>query len=74
KVRRVVVQLTDVNGPRGGRDVRCTIRARLTTGGELVVQELHDSPFSAAAGASDRMARGLARRIERLHQRWRGRA
>lgn len=36
-VSRLHVSLKDVNGPRGGRDKVCIVRAELAAGGEVVV-------------------------------------
>jgi hypothetical protein len=39
QVSRVHVTLKDINGPRGGRDKVCVIRAELSGGGQVVVQD-----------------------------------
>ena len=38
-VSRLHITLKDVNGPRGGRDKVCVIRAELAGGGQIVVQD-----------------------------------
>jgi len=72
RVRSVRVLLEDVNGPRGGDDVRCLVLARISGGGHVVVQETRRDPFAAVARASDRIGHGLARRLGRLRKRRRG--
>lgn len=72
-VRLVNVHLVDINGPRGGTDIRCSIRAELVSGDSLVIQELGRDPFSAVATAAQRVRRNVARRLGRLHARRRGR-
>ena len=54
KVSRVHVTLKDVNGPRGGRDKVCVIRAELAGGGQVVVQD-----------RSVRMRRAIGRGLRR---------
>lgn len=73
RLRGVRVRLTDVNGPRGGADIHCVIHARLSPGGTLTIEEKRSDAFAAVAHASARAGRGLARRLERLQSRRRGR-
>jgi len=73
RLRRVYVQLVDVNGPRGGLDTECTLRVELAHGSEVVIRELHRDAFSAVARASDRLSHAVSRRLERLNARRRGR-
>jgi hypothetical protein len=57
RVRRVLVRLEDLNGPRGGLDKRCHIEARLSDRGVLVV-DVRDVELEPAVGrAADRIAR-----------------
>lgn len=65
RVRYVRVQLTDVNGPRGGDDIECSVRARLDAGGELVIQDTGRDSFTSVARAARRVRLNLARRIQR---------
>jgi hypothetical protein len=39
RVRSVVMRLADENGPRGGVDKRCTIRANLTGGPRVIIEQ-----------------------------------
>ncbi len=73
RVRRVRVQLTDVNGPRGGEDIQCRVLASLAPHGELVIQEVNHDPFAAVARASDRAGHSLSRHVRRIRARRRGR-
>jgi len=74
RVRRVHVLLTDVNGPRGGDDILCKIRVDLAGHRELVVRQVHEDAFGAAARATERAAHGVSRRLEHLQARRRGRS
>ncbi len=54
-VRRVIVRIADVNGPRGGVDKLCRTTVVLAKGGRLV-----------AEGRSDRIRPALAQALERV--------
>lgn len=53
-VARLHITLKDVNGPKGGRDKVCVVRAELAGGGQVVVQD-----------RSARMRRALGRGLRR---------
>ena len=57
-VARLHIALKDVNGPRGGRDKVCVIRAELSGGGHVVVQH-RDSRLRRAIGRSLRRAKSM---------------
>ncbi|MDF3071272.1 MAG: Ribosomal subunit interface protein [Polyangiaceae bacterium] len=67
-VQSVDVSLTDLNGPKGGFDKQCQVQARGTFIGELTVQETSSDPFSAVEGAVDRLARVVARTLQRRRE------
>ncbi len=73
RVRHVRVRLTDVNGPRNGEDIRCLIHADLAPGGTLTIEEQRSDPFAAVTRAASRASERLARKLDRLHTRRRGR-
>ncbi len=63
RLGQVVVRLSDNNGPRGGVDKRCMIRAELP-GARVVVIEQHDADLYAAIDrATDRAGNTIARRL-----------
>ncbi len=65
KVRRVVMRLADENGPRGGVDKRCSIRA-IVSGIPPVVVEQHETDLYVAIDrAADRAGRAVSRKLER---------
>lgn len=71
RVRSLTVRLSDVNGPRGGRDKRCAIAVRLTGSKRLIVVEDLDAELLAAiARAADRTARSVARAVQ-MDTQWR---
>lgn len=66
RIRRAEVVLSDVNGPRGGRDKRCTVRVVLTASSTIFVEVADVDPIAAVSRAVERAARhvgdGLKRR------------
>ena len=74
RIRRLSVGLTDVNGPRGGVDIQCRVQAVLASGDTLVVRAVRTDPFTAVAGASERIAHTIMRRLDRRKDARRGRA
>lgn len=66
RLRSVAVRLSDVNGPRGGVDKRCTIRAIVPGAPPVVIAQYETDIYVAIDRASDRIARSLSRRMERV--------
>ncbi len=65
KLQRVIVRLTDQNGPRGGIDKRCTIRAILHAAPPVVIVQDEGDMYVAIDRATDRLARAVFRRLTR---------
>src|SRR4051794_12456083 len=59
RIGRVMVHLTDVNGPRGGVDKRCRIAVALVPRGVVRVEASSHDPFALVALAAKRAARSL---------------
>jgi hypothetical protein len=71
RVQSLTVRLSDVNGPRGGRDKRCSIAVRLAGSKRLIVVEDLDVELPAAISrAAERTARAVARGVQ-MESRWR---
>jgi len=66
RVRSVVMRLADENGPRGGVDKRCTIRAHLTGAPPVVIEQQEADLYVAIDRAAGRVARTLSRQFERM--------
>jgi len=64
-VRRVQLWIEDVNGPRGGRDLRCRLRICLRRGGTFSVAWLSERVEAAIDEAFDRARAALLRHIQR---------
>lgn len=68
RIRQAKVYIEDLNGPKGGLDVRCAIEAALISSGTVTVRALGSDVETAVRGA----ARRLVRRVKREF--YRGRA
>lgn len=64
-VSRVVVRLSDINGPRGGVDKRCGVELRLKGAQPLVVEDVQSDLHVAIDRACERIGRSLHRRLMR---------
>ena len=67
-VVRIVVRLSDVNGPRGGVDKRCGIEVRLKGASAIAIDDTQADLYVAIDRAAERTGRTLDRRIARRHQ------
>src|SRR5688572_23295791 len=65
RVRHVTVRLVDVNGPRRGVDMRCSVTADLIDGGQLFVEATAAWPFAALTQAAGRVGEALRRDADR---------
>lgn len=63
--RRLAVWLSDINGPRGGRDKRCKIQISLDHGKTVVIENTEEDLYVAIDRAADRADRALARQLSR---------
>lgn len=67
-IRRIIVRLSDINGPRGGHDKRCHIQISLPQQADVVVEDVQSDLYSAIDRAADRASRTVSRRLDRLRQ------
>lgn len=65
RLRRIVLRLTDTNGPKGGVDKACLVEAHLQPYGMVVVEQRDHDLFSAIAHGVERAGRTVARLVER---------
>lgn len=61
----VLITLSDVNGPRGGRDKRCRVLMALAGGRQLVAESVHGDMYAAIDDSLARAQRRLMRRTKR---------
>jgi ribosomal subunit interface protein len=66
--RRLAVWLSDINGPRGGRDKRCKIQISLDHGKTIVIENTEEDLYAAIDLAAERADRALARQLARGRQ------
>ena len=68
-IERLTVRFEDVNGPRGGIDVACRIKAVISGVPSVVVTELAKNPVAAFDRAGQRIERVVRRTIGRARER-----
>ena len=64
-VNRVVIRLSDINGPRGGEDKRCHIQVVLAGIPDVVVEDTEVNLYAAIDRAIDRVRRTVVRKVDR---------
>ena len=67
-ISRIVVRLSDVNGPRGGVDKRCGIEVRLNGASAIAIDDTQVDLYAAINRAAERTGHTLDRRIARRHK------
>ena len=72
-VPRAKVQLSDVNGPRGGVDKRCQVELKTDTAGTVVITSLAQDWRTALDLSLARAIRTLTRSLQRSQKPVRGR-
>ena len=69
KLHGITVVLSDINGPRGGRDKCCRVRITVKDQPVMVIDDTEDNLYFAIDRAADRAARTVSRRMARLARR-----
>ena len=64
-IQLVKVRLSDVNGPRGGKDKCCHIRVVMPKHTEIVIEDTEFDLYVAIDRAADRASRAVARKLNR---------
>ncbi len=67
-ITRIIVRLSDINGPRGGDDKRCLIEVRLKAASAVVIEDTEGDLYVAIDRAAERAGRTLARRLARQRE------
>jgi len=70
-IQRVVMTLSDINGPRGGADKHCHLQVVLNGLLDVVVEDTETDLYIAIDRAADRAGRSLVRKIGRQQTRLR---
>jgi putative sigma-54 modulation protein len=69
RIQRVVMRLSDINGPRGGADKCCHLQLVLPGLPDVVVEDIEADLYLAIDRAADRAGRSLRRRLARQRDR-----
>jgi len=64
-IKKVVIRLSDINGPRGGADKRCHVQVMLTGIPDVIVEDTEVDLYNAIDRAIDRARRTVVRKIDR---------
>ena len=67
-IRIVDVSFNDLNGPRGGNDIRCRLKVSLHRSGEMVVEGTGASVESVAAETSEQASHAVSKLVDRLRE------
>ena len=64
-IHRIAVRLTDINGPKGGKDMCCHIQVALKGVPDVVVKDTQTDALTAIDRAADRVGRNVNRQLAR---------
>ena len=64
-VNRVVIRLSDINGPRGGADKCCHVQVALAGMPDVIVEDTEINMYTAIDRAIDRARRTAVRKVDR---------
>lgn len=67
-ITRIIVRLSDINGPRGGDDKRCLVEIRLKAASTVVIEDTEGDLYVAIDRAAERAGRTLGRRLARQRE------
>jgi ribosomal subunit interface protein len=73
RIKRILVRLSDINGPRGGKDKCCQLQVVLPGQADIVIADTQADMYLAIDRAANRAGRTTSRRLARIHGRKRGR-
>ena len=65
RIQKVKIQLSDINGPKGGIDKECQFHLTLPDQPDVVVKGTSDKLESAISRTATRSAKTLARKLKR---------
>ncbi len=68
-IQQVMVRLSDINGPRGGRDKCCQIQVVLEGMPSVVIEDTKSDLYAAISRATDRASRAVMRTLRRRQSR-----
>lgn len=65
RISRIMVRLSDINGPRGGVDKRCQIQVRSPALADVVIEDTEADLYVAIDRAAERAGRAAVRQLAR---------
>lgn len=65
RVHDVTVRLEDLNGPKGGVDMRCQATIHLRRGEPIIVEDTEDDLYAAISVTADRAKHVVGRQLEK---------
>ncbi len=68
-IQKIVMMLSDINGPRGGSDKHCHLQIVLAGLPDIIIEDTESDMYIAIDRATDRAGRTLVRKIERQQSR-----
>jgi putative sigma-54 modulation protein len=69
RIQRVSMWLSDVNGPKGGKDKHCRLHVALAGNTSIVIEDIHENLYVAINRAIDRAGQSLVRKLDRQQSR-----
>lgn len=67
-VKTVKVRFSEINGPRGGNDKRCTIQIPIAGQNDVMIEDTEADLYVAIDRAAERAEQTLARKLERTRE------
>lgn len=71
QVEDITIRLEDINGPKGGVDMRCQATIHLRPGDMVVVEDVQEDLYAAISVAADRAKHVVSRRLEKVKSHYR---
>lgn len=69
RLKRAVIRLSDINGPKGGEDKLCHIEVMLVGVPDVVIRNTEQDMYAAIDVATRRASHAVVRRLERQRRR-----
>ena len=67
RIKRVVVRLGDINGPRGGADKFCRMQVYIEHAPTVLIEAVGADLYAVIDRAAERAGRNVSKRVDRLH-------
>ncbi len=64
-IQKIIMRLSDINGPRGGKDKHCHLQTVLAGIPDVIIEDTETDMYVAIDRATDRAGRTVVRKIKR---------